>query len=466
MSNTENRLKRTLKFKDIIILAFSTMIGWGWVTLSGPWVVSGGALGATLAFLFGAVLCVFVGLTYCELTPMLPYAGGELVFSYKAMGYHASWFTGWMITFAYIGVAAWEGPALATAIDYIVPIPKIGYLYTVANFDVYISWLLIPTIVGGALVYMNFKGISISAVFQTVVTVILAIGGIAFALVSIAKGEADNFKPLITGTSGVLSVILAVPAMFVGFDVIPQVAEEMNLPIKKIPKAIIASICLAATWYIIVILSAAFAAPANVLSQDGISVVNAITYAAGRPIAGKLIIVTAIMGILTSWNGFIIGATRVLYSMGRAKMIPGIFATLHKKYKTPYFTTIFVGLITTLTPLLGKNSLSWFVNSSAFGTVIAYFMVSLSFIILRITQPELKRPYKIKSGMVVGILAVIISAFFITLYLPIGASSLAPVEWGIFFAWTLLGVVLYLFSLRNIKKNKSACEAAMFGNPE
>ncbi|MBQ8808106.1 MAG: hypothetical protein IJZ81_02225, partial [Clostridia bacterium] len=73
---------------------------------------------------------------------------------------------------------------------------------------------------------------------------------------------------------------------------------------------------------------------------------------------------------------------------------------------------------------------------------------------------------KIKGGMVVGILAVIISAFFITLYLPIGASSLAPVEWGIFFAWTLLGVVLYLFSLRNIKKNKSACEAVMFGNPE
>ncbi len=464
MNNTENKLQRTLRFRDVIILAFSTMIGWGWITLTGPWVVSGGALGAILAFLFGAILCIFVGLTYCELTPMLPYAGGELVFSYKAMGYHASWFTGWMITFAYIGVAAWEGPALATAIDYIMPIPKIGFLYSVANFDVYLSWLLIPAIVGGILIYINFKGINVSAVFQAIVTVILAIGGVIFTVVSVAKGETTNFRPMITNANGVFSVILAVPAMFVGFDVIPQAAEEMNLSIKKIPKAIIASICLAAAWYIAVILAAAFAAPSNVLAQEGISVVNAITYATNSPVAGKLIIFTAIMGILTSWNGFIIGATRVLYSMGRAKMLPGIFATLHTKYKTPYFATIFVGIITTLTPLLGKNSLSWFVNSSAFGTVLAYFMVSLSFVILRVTHPTLKRPYKIKGGMLIGILAVLISIFFITLYLPVGASSLIPIEWGIFFVWTLLGCVLYILSLRTMKKNKSKREAAMFGN--
>ena len=140
---SEKKLNRTLSFKDVLILAFSTMIGWGWVSLTGTWAYQGGAVGAALAFALGAVLCIFVGLTYCELTPMLPYAGGELVFSYKAMGYHASWFTGWMITFAYVGVAAWEGPALATAIDYLIPIPRIGYLYTIAGFDVYASFIFL-----------------------------------------------------------------------------------------------------------------------------------------------------------------------------------------------------------------------------------------------------------------------------------------------------------------------------------
>lgn len=457
-------LKKSLNFKDVLILAFSTMIGWGWVVLTGSWVVEGGALGATVAFVLGAILCIFVGLTYCELTPMLPYAGGELVFSYKAMGYHASWFTGWMITFAYIGVAAWEGPALATAIDYIIPIPRYGYLYTVAGFDVYATWLIIPALVGMILIYVNFKGIKFSAVFQAIVTGVLALGGVVFAIVGVVTGDIANTKPLFTSSTGMFTVVLAVPAMFVGFDVIPQATEEMNLPIKKIPKAIIFSICLAATWYIVMILSAAFAAPTEILGQEGISVANAITYATHSAIVGKLIILTAIMGILTSWNGFIIGATRVLFSMGRARMLPQKFGTLHTKNKTPYFATLFVGGITIFSPLLGKNSLGWFVDASAFGTVIAYFMVAISFIIMRFRFPNMERPYKIKYGKLVGIIAVIVSLFFITLYLPIGSSSLETVEWVIVFSWVLLGLTAYLISLKDKKKLSEEREKAIYGN--
>lgn len=458
-----NSLVKSLSFKDILILAFSTMIGWGWVSLTGTWAYQGGALGAAVAFVLGAILCIFVGLTYCELTPMLPYAGGELVFSYKAMGYHASWFTGWMITFAYVGVAAWEGPALATAIDYLFPIPRAGYLYTIAGFDVYASWLIIPAIVGALLMFVNFKGISVSAKFQAIVTLILAIGGVGFAISSLIFGDASNAKPLITNSTGFFTVVLAVPAMFVGFDVIPQAAEEMNLPMKKIPKAIIFSICLAATWYIVMILSASVSAPSYVLGEGGLTVVNAINFSTDGVIAGKLIIITAIMGILSSWNGFIIGATRVLFSMGRAKMLPPVFGTLHTKYKTPYFATVFIGLITIFTPLLGKNSLGWFVDASSFGTVIAYGMVAVSFVVLRIKEPDLIRPFKVKAGMIIGIVAIAIALFFISLYLPIGASSLTGIEWIIVLAWLVLGLIFYLRSIKTIKKNKSERESALFG---
>ncbi len=466
MSNTtqtNQSLYRTLSFRDVLILAFSTMIGWGWVSLTGIWVIQGGMLGASLAFILGAILCIFVGLAYCELTPMLPYAGGELVFSYRAMGYHASWFTGWMITFAYLGVAAWEGPALATAIDHLFSLPKAGYLFTIADFPVYISWLIVPTLVGLLLILINFRGIHVSAIFQAVVTVILALGGIIFAIISALKGDVRNAEPLFTSSKGVFTVLLAVPSMFVGFDVIPQAAEEMKVPLKKIPKAIIASICLAASWYIIMILSAAYSAPGDVLGGEGLSVVNAIGYATGGKIAGKIIVVTAIMGILTSWNGFIIGATRVLYSMGRASMLPKIFGTLHPKYRTPYFATVFVGAITIFTPLLGKNSLGWFVDASSFGTVVAYFMVSLSFIVLRKREPETPRPFKVKYGLQVGLLAVLVAVFFITLYLPVGSSSLNVQEWIIVLVWALLGLALYLASLRGIHTQKVERERAMYG---
>ena len=414
--------------------------------------------GASLAFILGAVLCILVGLTYCELTPMLPYAGGELVFSYRAMGYHASWFTGWMITFAYLGVAAWEGPALATAIDYLFDIPRVGYLFTVADFPVFLSWLVVPAIMGAVLILINFRGIHISAIFQTIVTAILALGGVIFAVISAIKGNVSNTQPLFTGSQGVFTVLLAVPSMFVGFDVIPQAAEEMKVPLRKIPKAIIASICLAASWYIVMILSAAYSAPREVLAREGLSVVNAIGFATGSALAGKLVVVTAIMGILTSWNGFIIGATRVLYSMGRCGMLPKLFGTLHEKFRTPFFATIFVGIITIFTPLLGRNSLGWFVDASAFGTVIAYFMVALSFVVLRRREPETERPFKVKYGIAVGILAMIVALFFIVLYLPIGSSSLNFQEWLIVFAWVLLGFILYLFSLKGIQDQDKKVE--------
>ena len=459
------KLERKLTFKDVIILAFSTMIGWGWVTLTGDWVVQAGGIGATFAFVLGAILCILVGFTYCELTPMLPYTGGELVFAYKALGYHASWFTGWMIAFAYVGVASWEGPALATAVDYLVPLPKWGYLWTIAGFDVYISWLLVPTVVGIGLIYINYKGIMVSAIFQMVVTLILALGGVFFAIVSVIRGDVENIQPLITGSGGVMTVVLAVPAMFVGFDVIPQATEEMNLPVKKIPKAIIASICLAATWYIVMILSAMFAAPKEILAEE-VSVVNAIIYATGSKWTGLLIIITAIMGIMSSWNGFIIGATRVLFSMGRAHMLPEIFGRLHSRHKTPWFSTLIIGLITICTPLLGKNSLSWFVNSSAFGTVIAYFMVCLSFVILRKKNPDYPRPYKVKHGLLIGILAILISIFFILLYLPIGPSSLSVVEWIIFFVWFGSGVIIYIWSLFGKKENENKRNTALFDRTE
>ena len=93
-------------------------------------------------------MAIFVGLTYAELTPMLPLSGGELVFSYRAMGYNASWFTGWMITLAYLGVAAWEGPALANAINFLFAglLPQGPTLWSFAGSDVTVSFILIAAI--------------------------------------------------------------------------------------------------------------------------------------------------------------------------------------------------------------------------------------------------------------------------------------------------------------------------------
>ena len=464
-----NALVRALGWKDILALSFGTMIGWGWIMLAGKWIAEAGVWGAVLAFAIGAVLCIFVGLTYAELTPALPLSGGELVFSYRGLGYHASWLTGWMITFAYVGVAAWEGPALATAIDYLIPVTRVGFLWQVAGFDVYISWVLIGSVGGLFLAVVNYLGVKSSAIFQITATTAMAIGGVCFLIGGAVNGNLGNMIPPITTTTGLVAVLMMVPAMFVGFDVIPQAAEEMHLPLNKIAGVLILSICLAAAWYMLMIIGIALAAPPDVrdsFSVPGkIPVADSFAYCMDSPAFGKLMIITGLCGILTSWNGFIVGATRVLFGMGRAKMLPEVFGKVHPKYHTPYAAIILVGIITCASPLLGRTSLVWFVDASAFGTVIAYFMVALSFLALRKNEPGLARPYKVSNGTLVGWLATAVAAFFLYLYLPVGPGALVAEEWYMVFGWAALGVVMYFMAQAkygdtSIKER----EYLMFGN--
>lgn len=476
MSNNGGRqeLQKSLNMKDVLALAFGTMIGWGWIMLAGSWVGNAGWLGAVLAFALGGVMALFVGMTYAELTPALPLSGGELVFSFRAFGYNASWFTGWMITLAYLGVACWEGPALSNALGFLFSglLPDLGVLYEIQGSEVTGMFLLIGVVGAVILTVLNYRGAKASAIFQTTATVAMAIGGIAFFFGGVVKGDIANMTPLFTDGKGFVAVVLAVPAMFVGFDVIPQAAEEMNIPLGKIGKVMVIAICMAAGWYMIMILGVALSAPDDVTmgfvnDPNSVPVADLFGYALGSPVVSKLMIIAAMCGILTSWNGFIVGASRVLFSMGRAKMLPGIFAKVHPKYGSPTAAIIFVGILTTLSPLLGKSALTWFVDAAAFGTVVAYFMVSLSYCALRVKEPKLERPFIAKGGMLTGIVAVAVALFFCSLYLPIfSPAPLTGIEWALVGGWVILGIIF--FALNKFSKNgqatKEELEYLIFGD--
>jgi amino acid transporter len=470
-----HELQKSLNMKDILALAFGTMIGWGWIMLAGSWVGNGGSLGAMIAFGFGGLMAIFVGLTYAELTPMLPLSGGELVFSYRAMGYNASWFTGWMITLAYLGVAAWEGPALSNAINFLFAgvLPQGATLWTFAGSDVTTTFLIIAAIGAVVMTVVNYRGAKASAIFQTVATVAMAIGGISFAICGTATGSIEHFIPLFTDGKGFVAVMLAVPAMFVGFDVIPQAAEEMNIPLGKIGRVMIISICMAAFWYCLMIFAVAISTPGEVLDgfnndPSAVPVANCFAWCMNNPIFGKLMIIAAMCGILTSWNGFVVGASRVIFAMARAKMLPEIFAKVHPKYGSPTAAVLLVGIITIISPCAGRSALVWFVDAAAFGTVVAYFMVSLSFFILRKKEPELTRPFRTPAGPVIGALAMLVALFFFWLYLP-GLGSPSPLtgpEWMFVGGWIILGIIFFIANKagKNGKTRREETEYLMFGH--
>ena len=127
------------------------------------------------------------------------------------------------------------------------------------------------------------------------------------------------------------------------------------------------------------------------------------------------------------------------------------FAYIHPKFKTPTHGILFLGVLAFVAPLLGRPALQWIVNAGGIGVVLGYLLVAISFLKLRKTQPELERPYRIKNGKAVGIIAIVLSVLFLIIYLPGMPSSLAwPSEWLIVLVWYFIAFVLYFTQKRNV----------------
>ena len=453
MDKKKSEFDKVFSAWDILVIAFGAMIGWGWVVSSGDWIQRGGVLGAMIGFALGGVMIFFVGLTYAELTAAMPQCGGEHVFSYKAMGPIGSFICTWAIVLGYVSVVCFEACALPTIITYIYPGFLKGYLYTVAGFDIYASWLAVAILVAIFMTIINILGAKTAAVLQTVLTVI--IGGVGLLLIasSVVTGDVANLEPqLFVGDSAstviksVFSVAVVTPFFFIGFDVIPQAAEEINVPLKKIGKIMILSIVLAVVFYALIIFGVGYVmSPADIessLSGSGLVTADAMAKAFNSSVMSKVLIVGGMCGIITSWNSFLIGGSRAMYSMAESYMIPRPFSKLHKKHKTPVNALLLIGGLSVAAPFLGRKMLVWIVDAGNFGCCLAYCMVAASFIILRTKAPEMARPYKVKHYKIVGAIAVLMSGFMVVMYMiPGSGSTLVVQEWAMVGGWSILGVV-------------------------
>ena len=455
MEKKKSEFDKVLSAWDILVIAFGAMIGWGWVVSTGDWIERGGVLGAVLGFVIGGIMIFFVGLTYAELTAAMPQCGGEHVFSYKAMGPVGSFICTWAIILGYVSVVCFEACALPTIITYIYPRFLKGYLYTVAGFDIYASWLAVAMIMAVFITWINIKGAKTAAILQTVLTVIIGAVGILLVVASAFSGDVSNLQSqLFVGDSAgsivktVMSVAMMTPFFFIGFDVIPQAAEEIDMPLKKIGGIMILSILMAVVFYGLVILGVGYMMnPSDIsasMEGSGLVTADAMAKAFNSQIMSKVLIIGGMCGIVTSWNSFLIGGSRAMYSMAESYMIPRTFRKLHPKHKTPINALYLIGALSVLAPLLGRKMLVWIVDAGNFGCCLAYCMVALSFIILRKKAPDMKRPYKVKHYKLVGAIAVLMSGFMVAMYMiPGSGSTLVVQEWAMAGGWALLGVVFF-----------------------
>lgn len=451
----KSKFNKVLTPIDILVTAFGAMIGWGWVVSSGGWIQSAGALGSMIGFIIGGIMIYFVGLTYSELISAMPQCGGEHVFSYKAFGATGSFICTWAIILSYVGVVCFEACSLPTILQYIFPGFMKGYLYTVAGFDIYASWLIVAILFAVLITYVNIKGIKAAAVFQKILTAIIAIVGIIMVASSAANGDASNLHGQLlvgdTATSAIkniMSVALVAPFFLFGFDVIPQVSEEINVPLKKTGKILLLSIILAVLFYVLVVFSIGYSLNKNEIASSmqgsGLVAADAMAKMFSSSAMAKVLIIGGICGIITSWNSFIIGGSRAMYSMAESCMIPRAFSKLHDKYKTPVNSLLLIGALSVIAPFFGKEMLVWIANTASMACCFAYCLIAVSFVVLRIKAPEMNRPFKIKYYRITGILAVLMSGCMVLMYIIPGTGcTLVSQEWIIVGGWVLIGIVFY-----------------------
>lgn len=457
MSDTSQSFAKVLGRGDVLALGFGAMIGFGWIVLVGDFVDAAGPGGAALAFAVGGVIMAFVGLTYAELVSAMPHAGGEHHYAMRAVGPHGAFVASWAMVLGYVSVVAFEAVAVPQTLVYLFPGMGVGHLWTVAGYDVYAGLVAAGVVAAAGMTFLNYVGIRPASVFQTVAVLFLAGVGAVMLTGALAGGSAENMEPLFTGgVPGVFAVLVAVPFLFVGFDVIPQSASEVKIPHRLVGGLLVVSVLCATLWYVMVVLTAGSGLPPAELLSSELASADAVAALWNSPAMGDVLVLGGIAGLLTSWNAFLIGGSRLLYAMAASRMLPRWFSRLHPRYRTPANAILFIGALSAVAPFFGRPMLVWLTNAGGMNIVLAYMAVVVCFLVLRRREPAMERPFRAPAGPVVGVAALVLSLGLFTLYLPGMPAALGwPQEWPMVLAWWAAGALL-LFRLPRVAPGPDA----------
>jgi len=447
------RLKQAIGGLGFLSLAFGSMIGVGWITALGDWFQHAGPGGTMLAFAAGGLLMILIGSCYAELTPMLPVTGGEVAYAYRAFGTGKAFLVGWFLAFGYLAVSAFEAVSIGMVLAYLFPQLDVWPLYEIGDWTVYAPHLVLAFLFTALITTVNFLGVGVAMRLQVILTGLLVVCSLLFVAAGIGQGSARHLVPHFSGGSlagtwkGILVVFVMAPFMFVGFDTIPQAAEERapEQSARRLGLYIVLAIIGSTVFYVLVVLAAGMVTPWQNLVKEKLPTATAFRSAFESPALANLVLSAGVIGLLTSWNGFFLAGTRVLFSLGRARIIDSRFGEIHSRYGTPIRATLFSGLVTAMAACLGRGALLAFVNVGSFCISVAFVGVALSLLRLRKIAPDLERPYRLPAGEWVARCAATGSLLVVlAMVIPASPAVLKPIEWAILAVLCLCGIVFWI----------------------
>lgn len=460
------RLAKTLKARWVWAIALGSAVGWGAFILPTNWIAAAGPLGAITGFLIGGALMVLIAVSYGFLIRSFPVSGGELAFALVGFGRKHAFFCGWFLTLGYVCIVALNASALALLFRILVPqMAQQGYLYSVAGWDVYLAEVLISIVVLAVFAVLNIRGSALSGRIQFIACVIMLIA-VACILVGVVL-HPDNvlgnagpaFPEGVSPVAAIVAIVAIAPWAYIGFDNVPQAAEEFDFEPSRAMKLIVLALLSAALLYAAMIAAVSIAEPWETLveQKSAWGTADAVSGLLGG--VGLLLLAVGIsMGVSTGLNGFYVSASRVLLGMGRAQMVPQLFARVHPKYKTPHIGIIFTAAICMVTPWFGRAALGWVVDMSAVGVTVAYLYTCLcAFKLFRSSNSEPREGdldgVRSSTKKVLSLLGAVVSVVFMALLLTPGSPAmLGPESMIALLVWLVLGIVFFLSRRKHNRK--------------
>jgi APA family basic amino acid/polyamine antiporter len=471
-SESEKGLKRTLTAWSLVALGIGAIIGAGLFVRTATAAAQNAGPSVTIGFIVAAIGCALAGLCYAELSSSIPIAGSAYTYTYATMGEFLAWIIGWDLILEYAVGAATVGIAwseylnnLLVNVLHVSPIPYEWCHSPFQNSTDGVSGIVnLPALfIVAAISLLLIKGTQESAFVNGIIVVVK----VAIVVMIIVFGwsfiDDANHTPYIPepgifkdehgvghsfgGIMGILGAAGTVFFAFIGFDAVSTAAQETKNPKRDMPIGILGSLAVCTVLYILFAHVLTGLESVEFFRNGGkeASVANAISSAMpGYEWLAQFVTVAILAGFSSVILVMLLGQSRVFYSMGKDGLLPKAFSDVHPKYKTPYKANLVIMVIVGLFAAFVPGDIVG--DMTSIGTLFAFILVCISVIVLRKTEPDMKREFKTPFVPFVPILGIIVCLAMIY--------GLGWTNWLRLIGWLAIGFVVYFgYSKKNSRLN-------------